>query len=245
MPHLPVDRLLSLALLSLPMALASATHGGTNLLANPSFEFVSANGPAVTSVGYALVGESAAKEWYIFHNTVGTTKSELLPSTCPGGGPLMLHITTDGASNGIEQVVYNAGEGPACVLNSAWIYVVSGQVFIGAGNGGQTGVDAVTTKTGEWELVQAQNVGCPANLTIIYAGTLGGAEFYVDLAEWRPLDCIGPTGDINQDGLVNGADLGELLAVWGTFCTGCAGDLNNDGAVNGADLGILLANWGC
>lgn len=244
--RLALNRLAPLATLSMPLALiALHASAGVNLLSNPSFEIVGPNGPAVTSVGYALVGESAAEDWYVFHNTMGTTKSELLPSTCPDGGPLMLHITTDGASNGIEQVVYGSGEGPACVLNSVWIYVVSGQVFIGAGNGGQTGLDALTTTTGQWEQVAAQNVGCPANLTIIYAATLGGAEFYVDLAEWRQLDCIGPVGDINQDGQVNGADLGELLASWGGPCAGCAADLNNDGAVDGADLGILLANWGC
>jgi hypothetical protein len=27
-------------------------------------------------------------------------------------------------------------------------------------------------------------------------------------------------------------------------CAGCAGDLNNDGKVDGADLGLLLTNWG-
>jgi hypothetical protein len=48
-------------------------------------------------------------------------------------------------------------------------------------------------------------------------------------------------GDLNGDGVVNGADLGILLAAWGG--RGPA-DLNGDGAVNGADLGIQLANWG-
>lgn len=47
--------------------------------------------------------------------------------------------------------------------------------------------------------------------------------------------------DLNNDGVVNGADLGLLLANWGTG--GPVGDLNFDCTVNGADLGILLANW--
>lgn len=225
--------------------LTSSAFAGVNLLLNPSFEIVGPNGSAVEHTGYALVSESAAKEWYVFHNIPGTTKTELLPSTCPDGGPLMLRVSTDSPSNGIEQVVFNFGEGPPCIKNSVWIYVVSGQVFIGAGNGGQTGADAYTTTTGQWEQVSAQNSYCPANLTIIYAASVGGAEFYVDLAEWRELDCIGPTGDINQDGIVNGADLGLLLAEWGTPCAGCAADLDNDNAVNGGDLGILLFNWGC
>ena len=51
--------------------------------------------------------------------------------------------------------------------------------------------------------------------------------------------------DLYRDGIVNGADLGILLAGWGACGTGtCAADLNGDGQVNGADLGIVLAGWG-
>ena len=50
-------------------------------------------------------------------------------------------------------------------------------------------------------------------------------------------------GDFNDDGVVNGADFGALLAAWGA-CGGCAEDLNGDGFVNGADIGGLLAAWG-
>jgi hypothetical protein len=51
--------------------------------------------------------------------------------------------------------------------------------------------------------------------------------------------------DLFGDGIVNGADLGILLANWGACGTGtCAADLNGDGQVNGADLGIVLAGWG-
>ena len=51
----------------------------------------------------------------------------------------------------------------------------------------------------------------------------------------------GIVGDLNNDGVVNGADLGILLGGWSQ--TG-ATDLNGDGTTNGADLGLLLANWG-
>ncbi|HMN95720.1 MAG TPA: hypothetical protein PKC43_05655 [Phycisphaerales bacterium] len=50
-------------------------------------------------------------------------------------------------------------------------------------------------------------------------------------------------GDLNGDGLVDGADMGALLAAWGP-CAGCAADLDGDGVVDGADMGILLAAWG-
>jgi len=48
-------------------------------------------------------------------------------------------------------------------------------------------------------------------------------------------------GDLNGDGITNGADLGLLLAAWGT--NSAAADLDHDGTVNGADLGILLSCW--
>ncbi|MEY2713314.1 MAG: Dockerin type domain, partial [Planctomycetota bacterium] len=47
-------------------------------------------------------------------------------------------------------------------------------------------------------------------------------------------------GDLNGDGVVDGADLGILLTGWGG--SGAA-DLNGDGVVDGADLGILLTSW--
>jgi hypothetical protein len=53
---------------------------------------------------------------------------------------------------------------------------------------------------------------------------------------------LGIPGDINHDGMVNGIDIGYLLADWGTSLT--RSDVNRDGFVNGSDLGMLLANWG-
>ena len=55
-----------------------------------------------------------------------------------------------------------------------------------------------------------------------------------------------PTGsdnpyDLNGDGLVNGADVGLFLSLWGDM--GGPGDFNGDGIVNGADFGGLLAAW--
>jgi formylglycine-generating enzyme required for sulfatase activity len=55
------------------------------------------------------------------------------------------------------------------------------------------------------------------------------------------------TGDVVQDGRVDGADLGTLLAYWGPRSSqpfSIASDLDGDGNIDGADLGILLANWG-
>lgn len=51
--------------------------------------------------------------------------------------------------------------------------------------------------------------------------------------------------DLSGDGVVNGADLGLLLALWGPASPSFPQfDLNRDGSVNGADLGMLLSEWG-
>ena len=65
---------------------------------------------------------------------------------------------------------------------------------------------------------------------------LGGNTVSADC----PVQCA---ADFNDDGRVDGADFGFLLASWG-ICSGCQTDLNGDGVVSGADLGELLAMWG-
>ena len=51
--------------------------------------------------------------------------------------------------------------------------------------------------------------------------------------------------DLDGDRAVNGADLGAVLAAWGSCGpTDCEADLNESGVVDGADLGLLLGSWG-
>ncbi len=47
--------------------------------------------------------------------------------------------------------------------------------------------------------------------------------------------------DLDNNSVINGADLGALLSVWGS--NDPAADLNDDGIVDGIDLGLLLAAW--
>ena len=47
--------------------------------------------------------------------------------------------------------------------------------------------------------------------------------------------------DLNGDGAVNAADLGVLLAAWGSSFD--LADINNDGIVDGNDLGLMLSSW--
>ena len=56
-----------------------------------------------------------------------------------------------------------------------------------------------------------------------------------------PDECVCP-GDLNADGVIDGADLADLLSQWSL--SSVAADLDGDGTVAGGDLAILLARWG-
>ncbi|MFO0875157.1 MAG: hypothetical protein U0575_14455 [Phycisphaerales bacterium] len=63
----------------------------------------------------------------------------------------------------------------------------------------------------------------------------------VDYIYLYPTVCDCCDGDVDGDGEIDGADLGQLLANWNGSGIG---DLNGDGVVNGADLGLVLSAWG-
>ena len=58
------------------------------------------------------------------------------------------------------------------------------------------------------------------------------------------IDCVDDSipGDINGDDRVNGQDLAQVLANWGSISTPLA-DLNGDGVINGPDITIVLSSW--
>jgi len=67
---------------------------------------------------------------------------------------------------------------------------------------------------------------------------IAGNQYFVIGAE--PSNC---PADFNDDGQVDGGDLGSLLGQWGA-CADCQADFNDDGQVDGNDLGTLLGAWG-
>ncbi|MBX3354628.1 MAG: hypothetical protein KF724_02895 [Phycisphaeraceae bacterium] len=66
---------------------------------------------------------------------------------------------------------------------------------------------------------------------------------------WRPFMVVNfelppVIGDVNGDGVVNGADIAEILGHWGVCGqTPCVGDLDGNGVVDGADLAVVLGHW--
>jgi hypothetical protein len=69
---------------------------------------------------------------------------------------------------------------------------------------------------------------------------VGGGR-WIDLGGNTVCDC---TGDLNQDGIVNGADISAILSYWGPNPALPAADITGDGIVNGSDLAAVLTNWG-
>jgi len=107
--------------------------------------------------------------------------------------------------------------------------------------------------TGNTAGVAQGGLGISETLTLPVATTLQGTTVcnniprpnvtgrWTDLGGNTICDCV---GDLNVDGVVNGADLGLMLSSWGPCGTNCPYDLNADGQVNGADLGLVLSAWG-
>jgi hypothetical protein len=115
-----------------------------------------------------------------------------------------------------------------------------------------TQVELVTENTNAWERVTIRVTDffpVPSNqvrLRFVPSDLGDGSlvEAGVDEVLVSVLDCTltGLVGDLNGDGVVDTADLGILLAAFGSGDPDA--DLNNDGIVDTADLGILLGVFG-
>ena len=112
-------------------------------------------------------------------------------------------------------------------------------------------------------VTQVPDVTCGETLWIRVSGVDGGTG-----TAGIQISCFGGdcpcTGDLNGDGIVDGADFGLLLSGFGAcpkkgdcpedldgngVADACEaadlpGDLNGDGLVNGEDLGLFLVGWG-
>ena len=97
------------------------------------------------------------------------------------------------------------------------------------GAGGGVGIDLASVGLAAIRFVRITNTGVDSTPEI---------DAIADVA---PGEDTRLPGDLNADGLVNGIDLGRLLAAWGT--KDATADLDGDLIVNGPDLGLLLADW--
>jgi hypothetical protein len=86
--------------------------------------------------------------------------------------------------------------------------------------------------------------------------TGNGSPPIVDMGAYEFTGTVNPL-DLTGDGVVDSADLAQLLAQWGPCAPsppaplppgssgeGCLADYTADGVVNAEDLALMLANWG-
>ena len=156
----------------------SAPAQAANLLMNPGFDVVGPIGPVTSFTGLGA-SPSAAAAWRVYHTAFGTTRTRLLPAPWGGG---MIHVYTTSMGNGLLQAFMPYNQGPKVVKGAIRVLVVKGKIAISTGNGPSALIDATNAGMGVWEVVSAPNGDAPANTFRIRAVSIGGAEFYVDMA---------------------------------------------------------------
>lgn len=104
-----------------------------------------------------------------------------------------------------------------------------------AGGAAVTLVDLNTliSPDSNWKLTRANSIDA--------MGRIVGGGKHLGLARGFLLTPRDPA-DLDANGVVDGGDLGLLLAGWGTSDVDL--DLDQSGIVDGGDLGLLLASWG-
>ena len=149
---------------------------------------------------------------------------------CGANGDTMMAIgtTCPGVGSPFQSLAYN--DDSCAVAGSTTSFLAS---FIDATNGGATGTFAGFPLT--QDLVAGQTY-------YIIAGSYGATTSITGtLTIGGPDQPTGNPADLNNDGVVNAADLSILLGNWGGSGTG---DINGDGTVGAADLANLLGSWG-
>ena len=182
--------------------------------------------------------DGAGIQLYRGSPTVVDTIVENNTANSRGGG---LHIV-DGTPNLVRTIVRN-NISSNNVGGVSWVPAGNAAAFLSIDGCNVTGNTAAVVQGGIGILEDGATTKVSLHGTTV-CGNLprpNVAGRFIDLGGNVVCDCA---GDLNLDGVVNGADLGLMLSGWGPCGSSCLYDLNVDGVVNGADLGLLLAAWG-
>ncbi|HET7801547.1 MAG TPA: hypothetical protein VFL38_14080 [Humibacillus xanthopallidus] len=153
-----------------------------NLLSNPALALASrtAAAAAVSKVGRS---PSLGRDWQVVNPKGGRTEARLEPST-RGQEGWQLHIVANKPKSGVAQTFATKTTAPAAAEAAAWVFVIRGQVSLAAGPGGVMKPGAMSTTTGEWELLRAPASKSPVTQLVVLAQG-GAAEFIIDGASVR------------------------------------------------------------
>jgi hypothetical protein len=139
------------------------------------------NGGVGQMSGYGCA-PSGASYWLLCNDDqAATTSSDLEPSTRVPGGTMM-HVITNSpsGSSGLDQT-FAAVTSPQYLC--VWVYVISGKVGVGAGDGSSTVSDVIELNQGTWEVLNAgSNPGAPAVSEVVLFSYNGPAEFDIESA---------------------------------------------------------------
>ena len=159
----------------------------------------------------------------------------------PGNPGLVMTFSADpfGSFPTAAGVVWTDGS----TLNNVTLEAFDAQgASLGTLVGLNIGDGAFNNDTAEDRFFGVFHDGGISKLTIKNQALGGGSGLEIDHVQYG-VASVKPAcpADLNQDGVVDGADLGLLLSAWAG--TGPA-DLDGSALVDGADLGLMLAAWG-
>ncbi len=232
----------------------AATVRAEELIVNGSFENT-AGSYAPNGGGYMplQIGSTTIPGWTVTHAQVAWIAAPNPFNLIPAQGSFFLDLTGDhdnASFAGVAQTI-------ATLPSHGYQLRVSVGAHQGIGAyGGQKQIEVIvdgasTTFTlipagtgNQWVTFTLNFVATGAATQITVHGTSsgsGGQYVGLDNVSVVPMSVPCPA-DLNGSSIVDGADLGQLLAAWGS--ANPSADLNGSGLVDGADLGQLLAAWG-
>ena len=170
---------------------------------------------------------------YAIHNMSSHRSGRSFSVPVPAG------VTITGA--GFKDVDYHSGDSfdstDWSISTSGGAVTWNGGTFATSANGNAL---RFATMYNFWFTADRPPVAVNASLGLFRPGAAGDPSAMAVGIQGPSAPPVVIVGDLNGDGIVNGADAGLLLANWGGSGVG---DLNGSGTVDGADLGVLLSNW--
>jgi hypothetical protein len=110
-------------------------------------------------------------------------------TSVPGSGGAALRIIATSPGSGIYQVLPPIDPPVQKTVTTARIFVVSGKVYVGAGNDGIEPT-AHSSGTGQWEQIRAINRACPRVSHVGILSASDSAEFYIAQVTTRQLTSV-------------------------------------------------------